>query len=227
MVLLLVLTFRNPPFIHLWQCILDGSGWLGISRSGNAKTFLYPALGRGWSSGARRCGAMTMGFGISKNSAFGRSKFQEPEKHKNLLRKPFVLSSSDVTFCIGTKQSHATRYIDCTRNEAACTSPWTPAPNWASFCASSSGGSKNKSLIWRRTLHEIASHSTCCTVILKPKKCWLRAGMTASSMTQPYHTLSLLGGLEFVDLNQSSVTFALTTTAWLSKRLLWWWQSSC
>ena len=68
------------------------------------------------------------------NSAFGRSKFQEPEKHQNLLRKTFVLSSTcDHFLHIGTKQSHATRYTDWTRNEAACTFPWTPAPNWASF----------------------------------------------------------------------------------------------
>ena len=56
-----------------------------------------------------------------------------------------------ITFCIGTKQSHDARYTDCTRNEAATTSQWTPAPNWGSFCASSSGWSKNKSLRWRRT----------------------------------------------------------------------------
>ena len=44
--------------------------------------------------------------------------------------------------------------------------------------------------------------------------------MTESSMTQPYHTLSLLSGAEFVDLDQSSAPFALTTAALLSKRLL-------
>ena len=48
-----------------------------------------------------------------------------------------------IPFCRSTKQSHATRYTDCTRNEAAIASQWTPP--------SSSGGSKNKSLIWRRT----------------------------------------------------------------------------
>ena len=101
--------------------------------------------------------------------------------------------------------------------------------NWWSWWDSANQGLKAKAPVYRsdltstiltESLHEIASHSTCCTVILKPKKCWLRAGLTASSMTQPYHTLSLLGGAEFVDLNQSSVPFALTTAAWLSKRLM-------
>ena len=158
-----------------------------------------------------------------------------------------------IIFCIGTKQSHDTRYTDCTRNEAAVTSPWTPAPNWASFCASSSGGSKNKSLIWRRTdevdwtlqikhcaafwldkqhnfrritswncfpFHMLHGDLETQQVLVEGRNDW-------SSMTQPYHTLSLLGGAEFVDLDQSSAPSALTTAAWLSKRLLWWWQSSC
>ena len=80
-------------------------------------------LGRRWSSGARRGGAMTLGLGgccefpISHTEileivttfvalAFGRSKFHEPEKHQNLMRKTFFLSSTCDHFLHGTKQSH-------------------------------------------------------------------------------------------------------------------------
>ena len=63
------------------------------------------------------------------------------------MRKTFLLSSTDVTFCIGTKQSHDSKYIDCTTNEACQIDDSTSIVNEQSSGACKVGNLSNGALL--------------------------------------------------------------------------------
>ena len=163
------------------------------------------------------------------------------ESHSLCQFQPLV-----VTFCIGTKQKDDPRDTNCTRQESAIASQWTPPPMVRD--SQLLHRVKDKSSRWMRTNEiealkgwkmpvacglgktpfapthsmKLLPNSTFGTVIWKPRNAYeWQEWLDLWSLRELYHTLGRLS--RWIQICQgfgkSFVTFAVGTAGWLSKHM--------